>query len=322
MALHTTSGRATLGLSLALATAGLWATLPVALAVALEQLDPYTLTWFRFLVAFVLFGGWVAARGGLRRYRALGRREWGLLAIAAVTLTTNYVCYLLGLHRTTPANSQLLIQLAPLLMAVGGILIFGERFTRAQWFGSAVLLLGLGLFFRDQLGQMASDPGRYLEGSAFIALAAVAWALYALCQKQLLQALTAAEVLAFIFGFATLALLPKADFAALGRVEAPYWFAIGYAAINTLAAYGCFAEALAHVEASRVSAMLALNPLMTLGVVTAAHALWPQVFGESHVAVLGVLGALVAVTGSMVVNLRGPKRGVAPTEPTPRPAVD
>ncbi|MCB9595097.1 MAG: DMT family transporter [Sandaracinaceae bacterium] len=308
MALHTTSGRASLGLSLALATAALWATLPVALAYALEALDPYTLTWFRFLVAFVLFGAWVVARGGVRRYRALDRRGWGLLSIAAVMLTCNYVGYLLGLHRTTPANSQLLIQLAPFLMAMGGILVFGERFTRAQWIGSAVLLLGLGLFFRDQLGQVAADPARYLEGSAFIAFAAVTWAVYALCQKQLLRVLTAAEVLAFIFGFATLALLPTADLAALGRVEPSYWIAIGYAALNTLAAYGCFAEALAHVEASRVSAMLALNPLMTLGVVTTAHAVLPLVFPESHVAWLGVIGALVTVAGSMVVNLGGKKR--------------
>ena len=40
MALHAPSGRWQLGLTLALVTAALWATLPVALKVALEALDP------------------------------------------------------------------------------------------------------------------------------------------------------------------------------------------------------------------------------------------------------------------------------------------
>lgn len=64
MALHQASGRWKLGLSMALVTALSWATLPVALKITLEQLDPYTLTWFRFLVAALAMFAFVAARGG------------------------------------------------------------------------------------------------------------------------------------------------------------------------------------------------------------------------------------------------------------------
>ena len=51
MALHQASGRWKLGLLLALVTAACWATLPVALKITLGALDPYTLTWFRFVLA-------------------------------------------------------------------------------------------------------------------------------------------------------------------------------------------------------------------------------------------------------------------------------
>ena len=51
MTLHRSSGRWRLGLGLTLATALFWATLPIALKVCLEALDPITLTWFRFVVA-------------------------------------------------------------------------------------------------------------------------------------------------------------------------------------------------------------------------------------------------------------------------------
>ena len=78
MTLHRASGQWRLGLALALTTAACWATLPIALKVSLEALDPITLTWFRFLVAAGLMGAWLAARGRLGAYRTLGRRGWGL----------------------------------------------------------------------------------------------------------------------------------------------------------------------------------------------------------------------------------------------------
>jgi drug/metabolite transporter (DMT)-like permease len=74
MALHQASGRWKLGLSMALLTALSWATLPVALKITLEQLDPYTLTWFRFLVAALLMLAWLGARQGFGGFTGLGAR--------------------------------------------------------------------------------------------------------------------------------------------------------------------------------------------------------------------------------------------------------
>src|SRR5687768_4512714 len=165
--LHQASGRWRLGLVLALTTAACWATLPIALKVTLEAVDPLTLTWFRFLVAAGLMGAWLAARGQLGVYRQLGRRGWGLLALAAAMLVGNYVLYLLGVQLTTPGNAQVLIQLAPVLMALGGIVVFGERYAPAQWLGLAIILAGLVLFFHDQW--RGGDASRdYLLGSVLV----------------------------------------------------------------------------------------------------------------------------------------------------------
>ncbi len=65
MALHRASGQWQLGLLLTLVTALCWATLPIALKLVLEVLDPITLTWFRFLVAALVTGAWLSARGRL-----------------------------------------------------------------------------------------------------------------------------------------------------------------------------------------------------------------------------------------------------------------
>jgi len=307
MALHVASGRWKLGLLLALLTAALWATLPVALKVALVAVDPWTLTWFRFLFAALGLGAWLAWRGRLVAFRGLRGSHWRLLALAAVMLIGNYVLYLFGLHYTSPANAQLLIQLAPLLMAVGGILVFGERFRGGQWVGLGVLLLGLGLFFRDQLLQLAASPD-YVLGSVLVLLAAVVWAIYALAQKQLLMRLGSPLILVFIYVVATLALWPLARPGSLAGLDGLQWFALIYCALNTLGAYGAFAEALAHWEASRVSLVLAVTPLLTLLSVELAHFFAPSLIVPETVGALGLLGALLVVTGSALTSFLGRRR--------------
>jgi drug/metabolite transporter (DMT)-like permease len=304
---HRTSGRTALGLSLALATAALWALLPVALKFALEQIDALTLTWFRFLAAFVLFGVWIAAQGRAAQLRRLGAPGFRLLAVAALMLVANYCLYLLGLERTTPANAQVLMQLAPLLLAAGGVIVFGERLSRAQWLAVGALLLGLGSFFGEQLAAAVSNAGQYLAGSLFIVGAASTWAVYALAQKQLLAHLSSNTVLFVVFGVGSLALLPAADFTVFASIDAVHWVAIAFSAANTLVAYGAFAEALAHAEASRVSVVLALNPLLTLLVVAAAHLFSPGRFAPVEIGLFGCLGATCVVAGAMAISLANRK---------------
>jgi drug/metabolite transporter (DMT)-like permease len=304
MVLHRTSGRWRLGLGLTLATALFWATLPMALKVALEILDPITLTWFRFVVAMLVTLAWLGARGRLNGYRQLQRRHWIALAIAALLLLGNYVFYLLGVQYTSPANAQLLIQLAPLLMALGGIWVFGERFARAQWLGLALTTAGLLLFFRDQAGASA-HAADYGIGSAWVVLGAVVWAGYALLQKQLLMQLGSMQILALLYIAASLVLLPFAHPSQFLRLDGLHWAMLGYCALNTIGAYGAFAEALAHWEASRVSAIIATTPLLCIAAAAVVHAWWPALLAPERIGVIGYAGALLVVVGSAAVSLLG-----------------
>jgi drug/metabolite transporter (DMT)-like permease len=308
MALHQASGRWRLGLVLALATAACWATLPIALKVSLEALDPITLTWFRFLVAALLMGAWLGARGKLGAYRRLGRRQWGMLALAAVMLVGNYVLYLLGVRYTTPGNAQVLIQLAPLLMALGGIAVFGERFGPGLWLGLAIIAIGLGLFFADQWRGGADAVPGYALGSLLVVVAAVVWAVYALAQKQLLLSLDSTAILWVIYVVASLCLWPFAHPTALAALDATHAWMLLYCALNTLVAYGAFAEALAHWQASRVSAVLATTPLLCLASVALVHALWPTGIAAESVGWPGYLGAAAVVVGSGMSSLLGQDR--------------
>jgi drug/metabolite transporter (DMT)-like permease len=85
-----------------------------------------------------------------------------------------------------------------------------------------------------------------------------------------------------------------------------------YASINTVGAYGAFAEALAHWEASRVSAILALTPLMAVATVELVHWLVPEVLAGESIRAMGWLGAALVVVGSTFASLLGRRAAPAP----------
>jgi drug/metabolite transporter (DMT)-like permease len=303
---HRITGRRRLGFGLALTTAVLWSTLPIALKRVLGAMDPATIVFYRFTASAAVLAVLLGWGGRLPRLEKLGRAGWSLLLVATFFLAGNYIAYLVALDYTTPADAQVVIQLGPLFLALGGLAVFRERFSRTQWTGFAVLVVGLGLFFQSQLAALVRESDRYVLGNGIMVAAAVLWAVYGLAQKQLLRALPSEAIMLCIYAGCALLFLPMSVPAAVLTLDAVTLGLLVYCALNTVVAYGAFAEALHHWEASRVSAVLALTPLGTLVLVEVARRWWPD-FDYQPVPLpwssLG--GALLVVAGSLVTALGG-----------------
>ncbi|MCG8591314.1 MAG: DMT family transporter [Proteobacteria bacterium] len=166
-----------------------------------------------------------------------------------------------------------------------------------------MLLAGMALFFGSQLRALAGEWERYLSGTGLIGLAAVTWAVYGLAQKQLLLTWSSQAIMLCIYAGCSLAFGLAAQPSSLASLDAVAWLLLIFASANTLVAYGTFAAALEHWEASRVSAVLALTPLATLVFSKLAAALWPQQFESASVTPTAVTGAVVVVLGSLGVAL-------------------
>jgi len=303
MQLHSSSGRWRLGLALSLLTVILWGILPIALTIILDRLDVYTVVWCRFLIAFTLLAGYLGARKQLPGWSQLRSADPGLLSVSTLFLAINYLLFLQGLDQTSPANAQILIQLAPVFLALGGLVVFRERYNRYQWLGLAGTTLGFVLFFQDQLQTLVAAPRAYLQGSGLLVAAAAAWAIYALAQKQLLLKLSAAQIMVVIYGGSALLFGPLASPRNLLTLNSWEWTVLLFCGLNTLIAYGSFAEALEHWEASRVSAVLSLTPLMTLLFVFVTTWLWPTLLEPERITPMGWIGAIAVVGGSCAIAL-------------------
>jgi len=306
--MHSTSGRWRLGLALALTTAVFWGLLPIALEVALEGMDAWTITWYRFATAAVALGIFLAWRGRVPLRAPLTRRGWVLYAVALLCLVANYVSYLLSLELTSPTVAQVLIQLAPMFLLFGGVIVFRERFAPLQWAGFVVLVAGLLVFFHDRYADVFALQTRLGLGVAVMLFSALVWSVYAMAQKQLLTQLASGQVLFLLYAGAVPLLLPPAQLAQILELNGLQLGMLAFCCANTVIAYGCFAEALEHWEVSRVSAVVTLAPIVTVLGMQGAAWLWPAGVPAESLSGWNLLGASLVVAGSMTTALAAQPR--------------
>ena len=303
MELHRTTGNWRLGLGLSLITVVLWGLVPVALAIILNKLDPYTINWFRFATSFILLGCYLVKQGNLPKLERLRSVPLYLFAIAILGLTGNYIFFVMGLKATSPSHAEVLIQSAGVFLSLGGLLIFKERYTRYQWMGVGVLIAGFMGFFYEQLKVLATESDRYISGSIMLIVAGISWAIYALIQKQLLTKLDSTHIMWIIYGGCGIFFGAMAKPQTLTQLNSIEWIALIFCGLNTVIAYGAFAESLQHLEASKVSAILALAPIFTIVSMIITAWLAPGLVTPERITSLGLLGAILVVAGSMSISL-------------------
>jgi drug/metabolite transporter (DMT)-like permease len=297
------AGNWRLGLAFALVTAVMWGLLPLGLKAVLGLMDPLTITWYRFSISAAIALAWYGFRSGpaLRRMLSRPYRGWALTAVLG--LLGNYMLYVWGLGYINAGAAQVLIQIATLLLLMASVFVLGERLSAVQWLGVAAFSAGMLLFFHQRLDDSVPTTDTYRLGAAMIIGAAVVWTAYGVAQKQLLHHFHAGDILLLICLGGSFALLPAADPLQVLDLD---WQARGlllFCGLNTIVAYGCFGLAMSHWDASRVSAVIPLAPLLTLlftwllnrglGLSIAAEPLdW-----------LGGLGALLVMIGCALATL-------------------
>ena len=309
--LHRPSSRWQLGLALSLVTMMLWGGLPIILKILLTTLGPATLTWFRFLVAGVFWLLLLGARRRLPRLTTLGPKALALLGVATLGLAANYYFFQVGLRVAHVGAAQLLIQLSQVALLVGSVVLFKEALSRPQALGLLLIVTGLGAYFwprwapnGDTLAALDGSSG--FVGLGFVLVAALSWAAYALAQKQLLTHLPSTSIMLVVYLGSALAMTPAVQIEQIGALDGARLWLLVFAAANTVIGYGAFAEALAHWEATRVGAVLAASPIMTLVFTALGHALWPAYVPADDLPTLSYLGAGLVVVGSMLTALARP----------------
>lgn len=306
MNLHTVSGRWELGLALSIVTTVLWGLLPIALKGLLDQMNAYTIIWYRLLVAASFLFAFITYRHGFPSPGKLLKIPFtSILVICSLGLCGNYILYILGLDLITPSAATIVIQLSSVFLLLGSLIFFKERFSTIQWTGFIVLLAGMGLFFNNRIDELLYRITNHTIGVLLIMAAGVSWAIYALTQKQLLNSYPSEKIMLFIYVTGILVFLPFADPFSIFQLDALGFLLLVFCSFNTLLAYGCFAEALDHWESSRIVMVTSTTPIITVGGMELCAFLFPGFMNAEHLNALSIAGTFLVITGSMMSSLSG-----------------
>jgi drug/metabolite transporter (DMT)-like permease len=253
-----------LGLAFSLVTALMWGLLPLALKVILEVMEPLTNTWYRLSISAIIALLWYGHRRGAALKNLLVSKSLPLTVVTVAGLLCNYLLYIWGLDHINPGAAQILIQLGPLLLLIGSVVIFKEEFSARQWLGVATLIVGMLLFFHQRLNNLVLTSDAYLAGIGLIIAAAVTWAIYGLAQKQLVLEHNAKDILFLVCLSGAILFWPLAEPQQIRALNPTELALLAFCGLNTIVAYGSFGLAMSYWQASRVSAVLTIAPLLTL----------------------------------------------------------
>lgn len=294
------------GIIYASITAFFWGFLAIALKVAVREVDPVTIVWFRFVLAFFILAGWQTYRNP-SSFKLLARPPW-LLIVAALGLTWNYMSFMLGIQYTTPSNAQLFIQTGPLLLAIAGFVLFKEKIRLNQTIGFSVAIFGFIFFYRDQLSAFFDMQEKYKLGIFFILTSALAWATYAITQKKLVTKYPVESLNLFLFGLPAILYIPFVKFEPLLHLHWSWWLLLLFLGANTYIAYTCLAIALKYTEANKVSIIIMINPMMTfitMGILTQLNVSW---IDHERFSGITLIGAALVFIGAFLVSRKTKKK--------------
>lgn len=287
-----------LGFIFAFTAACMWGSLPIALQQVLKTVDAQTIVWFRFAVAAVGLFLILKVTRKLPNLTALYLRHWLLILLGVVGLSANFFLYNVALKYIPPTTSQIFSPLTSFGMLLAGVWLFKEQFAKHQKIGLLLLIFGLFLFFNERLGDFLNF-NLYVLGILSCITASFVWVGYGIAQKLMSNRLTAQQVLLPIYIGCSIIFMPVANVSQVLNLNSMQVLCLVYCCLNTLIAYGAYAEALNHWDVTKVSAIVTQIPILTLIFSEILFLIAPEYMMLEKLNWLSYLGALFVVSGAL-----------------------
>ncbi|MBI3304143.1 MAG: DMT family transporter [Deltaproteobacteria bacterium] len=231
--------------------------------VRLSQIGPSATAFWRLTLALPALWLWMLleAQGQGTPRRLFSRADYGRLMLAGLFFAGDLAVWHWSIRFTSVANATLLANFAPVFVALGSWLVFGQGVSLTFLLGMGAALAGTTLM----VGTSFQVSVQHLWGDALGFITAMFYAGYLLAVKRLRGDFSAATVMAWSGTVTSAALFPIARLSGehLFPLSAHGWGPlIGLALISQVGGQSLIAYALAHLPAAFSSVALLLEPVM------------------------------------------------------------
>ncbi len=256
-----------------------WGTAFVSIRELSTVLDPFELTWLRYVPFLVIFGAWLLIRRR-ERFKLVTGPDWirftaaGFLGVLGYHIPLNWA--MSTLTPGTPIGAPtaaILVATTPLWTLFMAAAVGQERFSTGKLAGATLAFIGVGVVVLRGTGVQDVD----VVGKAFIALLApILWGGYSIIAKPLITRYGGLFVTGVTMILGTLAFLPfgiHRGIEPLTRLDGLQWFWLIYVSVlATVGGYTVWNQALKRRSASEVTVYIFMVPV----VATAASVLLIQ----------------------------------------------
>jgi len=231
--------------------------------VRLSEVGPVATAFWRLTLALPALWLWaIFERRNSHDSRKVSiNKMHGQLVLAGLFFAGDLSVWHWSILFTSVANSTLLANFAPIFVALGAWLLFGQQVNRSFLMAMTLALIGTTLMVGSSL-QMSL---RHLWGDALGLMTAVFYAGYLLTVKQLREELPVSTIMAWGGTVTALALFPivlLSDETIVPTTGRGWSVLLGLALISQVSGQSLIAYALAHLPAAFSSVGLLLQPVM------------------------------------------------------------
>lgn len=274
-----------------------WGVGPVFLRSLSVELGPADHLAIRYSIVTVIYVALLAIFGGWK----VDREDWPrLLVISLIGMVGYNIGSAFGFAHVTAGIGSLIIGTQPLLIALMGSLIAKERLTVATIIGLITGFLGIVLLVWQDLS-VSVDGWSFILGCSLIFMSGLAWSIYVVVAKPLLQKYGSFGITALSLSICSLVMVPMlatpATLGTLMGMSTRSWMELGYIVVlSTVVASITWNVAAARMPAAASGAFLYLIPI--IGVAAGALILAEQVtFGMMIGGALIMAGVAIAQFG-------------------------
>ncbi len=277
----------------------LWGLVPLAIKLALKDLPPFTLSFFRFLIAFIT----LFILNSFRSDQSKGR-DLGAKIIVSILLAGNMIFYAYGIQFTSTISGVLLYTFGPAITAIGGYFLYKERISLWQILGIIIAFLGTAIIiFIPVLERGNSWEIGTFTGNILVTAAVISFSLYTVTSKPLLRNHSPVNLSTFTAGMAVLVFffLSVIEFQKGLIVNAPSLvtvLAILYSGIGGTVSTLLLYQWLIKRTSSFIANLTAYIQVLTTG-------LAGYLFLEERITRLFVIGSILVLAGVFVVTNYG-----------------
>ncbi|MBR8839947.1 MAG: DMT family transporter [Stigonema ocellatum SAG 48.90 = DSM 106950] len=242
---------------------------PVLIRWSENEISPSATMFNRCWIASIMFVLWqelllLRQRRSTKQLvtrQSLDNKQILLLLVTSVSFFATQLLWALSITQTSIANSAFLHSLTPFFTALGGWLLFNQRFNSKFLSGLFITAVGTIILGLDDL-QIASIK---LQGDSLAFISAFFWSIYLLTVEKLRTKLSATTILTWVCSISTL-LFGLVVFT-LHEEWFPHswkgWLTVIALALTLILAHGLLAYSLKHLSSTFIALINFFDPIVT-----------------------------------------------------------